>query len=401
MKYNPRVLIFRNLSDAEAEVRRLEISGMGEKEVGAGAKAKAIHRVVKLQNLTVASAAMVEQAMCSIGGEVLIAYERSASAECPSTLLMGTLQQYEDLVMRLRRCAFEAAQIGEEINSALRNFDGSANTIKCKGRDLQIGRRTYIMGIINVTPDSFSEDGLWGDLEKVAQRARAFASEGADLIDVGGESTRPGAAPVEIEEELKRVIPAIERIAAEVEIPISIDTYKSVVAQKALEKGASMINDTTALRGDPGMVQVAVQSGVPVVLMHMKGMPKTMQEMPVYDDVVAEIIEFFRDRIEVALAAGVKEENIIIDPGIGFGKTVEHNLEILKRLREFKVLGRTILIGTSRKSFIGKVLGLPTEERLEGTAATVAAAIMNGADIVRVHDVKAMVRVARMADAMV
>lgn len=257
------------------------------------------------------------------------------------------------------------------------------------------------MGILNVTPDSFSDGGLFANPEAAVEHAEWMAAEGADIIDIGGESSRPGADPVSAEAEMDRVLPVIEKLAKTTKIPISIDTYKATVARKALELGACMVNDISALRSDADMASVVAEAGAPVVLMHMKGTPKNMQVDPHYDCVIAEIISFLKTRIQAAVDAGISPEKIIIDPGIGFGKTVEHNLEIIRRLRDFRTLGKPILIGTSRKSFIGKVLGLPADDRIEGTAATVAMAIANGADIVRVHDVKEMAKVVRMTDAIV
>jgi len=257
------------------------------------------------------------------------------------------------------------------------------------------GRRTFVMGIINVTPDSFSGDGLVDRLEEVVERARAMVEAGADILDVGGESTRPGHTPVPAEEELRRVIPAIRAIRAALpDIPISIDTSKAVVAEAALAAGATMINDVRGLTGDPAMASLAAQAGVPVVIMHDLEIRRP-------EELIPRLVRELAQRIDRALAAGVKWERIIIDPGFGFGKEPELNLLLLRRLRDVTVLGRPLLVGTSRKRTIGYVLGTPPEDRLEGTAATVALAIANGADIVRVHDVAAMVRVVRMSDAVV
>lgn len=269
------------------------------------------------------------------------------------------------------------------------------------GRRLEFGRKTLVMGVLNVTPDSFSDGGLYLNLDRAVARAKAMVMEGADIIDLGGESTRPFADPVPPEEEMARVIPVLERLIAEVRVPISVDTYKSEVAWRALELGAAMINDISGLRADSRMAEVIAASGCPVVVVHMQGTPKTMQANPVYADVMEEVKAGLRASMDIARRAGVEEGKVIVDPGIGFGKTAEHNLEILHRLAELKSLGRHILIGTSRKSFIGKVLELPPGERLEGTAATVALSIAHGADLVRVHDVKAMKRVAQMTDAIV
>jgi dihydropteroate synthase len=261
-------------------------------------------------------------------------------------------------------------------------------------RDFTWGARTYVMGIVNVTPDSFSGDGVT-DLESAVARARQMEQDGADLIDIGGESTRPEtwAGPgLRAEDELARVIPVVQRVAAAVEVPVSIDTYKARVAERALAAGASLVNDVWGLRRDPDMAGTVSTAGAPVVLMHNKPGGG-------YRDLIGEIAASLLESVELARAAGIREDRIILDPGIGFGKTREENLEIIRRLSELHRLGFPLLIGPSRKSFIGKTLDLPAGERLEGTAAAVALSIAGGADIVRVHDVKAMVRVARMADA--
>ncbi|MBI5188105.1 MAG: dihydropteroate synthase [Nitrospirae bacterium] len=265
---------------------------------------------------------------------------------------------------------------------------------------LDFSKKTYIMGILNVTPDSFSDGGLYFDKSAAIKRAIQMVEDGADIVDIGGESTRPGSEPVTIEEELRRTIPVIDALAKEIKIPISIDTYKSEVAKSALDAGASMVNDISGLRFDPDMPEVVSEYKVPVVIMHIKGAPKNMQVNPVYEALIHEIMDYLMISIRVAVKSGIAEDKIIIDPGIGFGKTFDHNLEIINNLREFTFLGKPILIGLSRKAFIGKILGdVPVTDRLEGTAAAVAVSIMNGANIIRVHDVKEMARVAKVADA--
>lgn len=263
-----------------------------------------------------------------------------------------------------------------------------------QGERLVWGRRTYVMGIINLSPDSFSGDGLGSDLAAVEKQGLRFAAEGADFLDVGAESTRPGAMPISPERELELLLPAVAALAAQVHLPISVDTYKSPVARAAVKAGAAIINDVWGLKYDPEIATVAAETGTPLILMHN-------QEGRDYRDLLPDIFASLRGSAAQAVAAGVAQENIILDPGIGFGKTAEHNLEIMRRLAEFRELGFPLLMGTSRKSTIGLVLDLPVEERLEGTAATVALSVAGGADMVRVHDVKEMARVCRMSDAIV
>ncbi|HEV8575412.1 MAG TPA: dihydropteroate synthase [Dehalococcoidia bacterium] len=263
------------------------------------------------------------------------------------------------------------------------------------GVDFRWGERTYVMGVVNVTPDSFSGDGLGSDIEAAVRQAAQMRADGADLIDIGGESTRPGFDEVTAEEEMRRVMPVVERVVGELDIPVSIDTYKAEVAKAALEAGAAMVNDVHGFRREPAIARVAAEAGVPAVAMHN-------QRGGDFRDTIGDIVTGLLESLRLAREAGLSEESIIVDPGFNFGWTDDQALEMLRRLNELRVLGRPILVGTSRKSTIGKVLGgLPVEERLEGTAATVAVAIANGADIVRVHDVKEMVRVARMAAAVV
>ncbi|MFC1846853.1 dihydropteroate synthase [Chloroflexota bacterium] len=265
----------------------------------------------------------------------------------------------------------------------------------CGNSEFRWGERTYIMGIINVSPDSFSGDGLGGDIEAISRQAARFIAEGADILDIGGESTRPGCQPISTEEEIQRVIPAIERLVKEVSLPISIDTGKAAVARRAVEAGAAIINDVYGLKQDPQIADVTAEAGVPIIL------TSNQRDEACKSDIMAEIIKDLGNSISIVEKAGVLSQNIIIDPGIGFGKTLQQNLEIIRRLAELKALGKPILLGTSRKSVIGLVLDLPPEQRLEGTAATVAIGIANGADIIRVHDVKEMARVCRMSDAIV
>lgn len=269
------------------------------------------------------------------------------------------------------------------------------------GREIRFGERTWVMGVLNVTPDSFSGDGLAGSMEAAVERGRRIEAEGADWIDVGGESTRPGAAPVDPKTERDRVVPVIAALARVVSIPISIDTRRAEVAEAALAAGAAIVNDVSGLTHDPDMAGLVATTGVPVVLQHMLGTPATMQDDPRYEDVVEDVSAALAARLDHAERAGIRREQCLVDPGIGFGKTTAHNLRLLRRLGELRKLGAPILVGPSRKRFIGEVLGVGVDDRLEGTAATVALCVAGGADVVRVHDVRFMVRVARMADAIV
>ncbi len=306
-------------------------------------------------------------------------------------------ENLEHILNALRNLSAEGKELAEKIERAKNSFYNDELIYKFGDKIFDFSKRTYVMGILNVTPDSFSDGGKYFTLDSAIEHALKMIEEGADIIDVGGESTRPGSEPVPIEEELRRVIPVIKELVKRTDVPISIDTYKSEVARQALEEGAVIVNDISGLKFDKRMAEVVANYKASVVVMHIKGTPKTMQQNPYYDDVISEIYSYLYESIEIAKGAGI--EQIIVDPGIGFGKRLTDNLEIIRRLREFKSLGYPILIGVSRKSFIGNILNLPVEERLEGTAGAVAISVWNGANIVRVHDVKEMTRVVRIVDA--
>ena len=278
--------------------------------------------------------------------------------------------------------------------------------LKIGKKTFDLDKQTLIMGVLNVTPDSFSDGGRFFSVDKAVEHAISMEKQGADIIDIGGESTRPGAKSISLDEEMDRVIPVIEQLVGKVKVPISIDTYKSEIARRVLDLGACMVNDITALQGDKHLASVVSEYDVPVCLMHMKGNPRNMQIKPVYEDIIMEIHAFLKGRAEYALFCDIKKENIIVDPGIGFGKRtgkgIEDNCEILHRLSELKSLGYPVLVGTSRKTFIGNVCAdkesLPVSERLEGSLAVACIAAMNGADIIRVHDVKETCRCIDMVD---
>lgn len=271
----------------------------------------------------------------------------------------------------------------------------------CRDHELNLNTHTHIMGILNVTPDSFSDGGEYFDLAKAVDRVFELQDQGADIIDIGGESTRPGSTPVAVGQEMARIIPIIEKTRSHLGIPISVDTYKSSVAQAALDAGADIVNDISGGRFDAQMVNVVSRFNAGYVIMHIKGEPRNMQNNPTYENVIEEISDVLQTCVQHAKQAGVPSENIVIDPGIGFGKRLKDNFRLLNELDRFHSFGLPLLVGPSRKSFIGKLLDVPAQERLEGTAAAVTAAILRGAHIIRVHDVREMKRVTTIADAIV
>ncbi len=357
---------------------------------------------VRLENVAGPAAALLKQEMLALGGDCAV-HRRVAdfNAEPGPVILLGDRRTYERLVERAGCQPHDLLQVAREALEAVRAFAREeTGSLSCMNRDLELGHRTLVMGILNVTPDSFSGDGLAGDPDATVEQAREFVEAGCDILDVGGESTRPGSKGVPVDEELERVLPVIEALTSEFDAVVSIDTSKPEVAQLALATGAGMVNDVNGLRA-PGMAEVVAETGAAACIMHMQGSPRDMQDEPTYDDLMAEIYDFLAERIEEAEQAGVPRSSLLVDPGFGFGKTVAHNLEILQRLRELRSLGCGVLIGTSRKSTIGAVLDAEVDERLMGTAATCAVAIANGADVIRVHDVEEMTRVAKMTDAIV
>ncbi|VAW38115.1 Dihydropteroate synthase [hydrothermal vent metagenome] len=349
------------------------------------------HYNLKLEGLTPPAANIIKQEMLSIGAEAAVA-RGTVSCRVKETgcLLSGTLGQLQRFVRKMERQPYGLIDVGRAVEDALGSIRAAERgelTLVTSCRSLAFGERALVMGILNVTPDSFSDGGEFIEPERAVSRAVEMVSEGADIIDVGGESTRPGAEPVGEVEETERILPVVKALVRE-GIAVSIDTQKAAVARVALEAGAEIINDVSAL-ADKAMAGVAAGHKAGVVLMHRRGGPGDMQSDTLYKDIMAEVFGYLAERIERAERAGIERERIAIDPGIGFGKSVGGNLELLRRLREFTALGRPLLIGTSRKSFIGKVLDNNIDQRLMGTVATQVAALMNGASILRVHDVAA------------
>ncbi|WP_366923317.1 dihydropteroate synthase [Metallumcola ferriviriculae] len=388
-----RAVIIEN----EKEVKEY-IRAVGCDLAGINAMApKAVHRTLKLAGLPVAAANVIKQEMLAHGGDAAV--HRGVidnSVEKTDALLMGTLKQYEQLIYKLRMYPFGLQETAEAIKNVLLNIEGrSCRELRCRGKKVMLGERTLVMGILNVTPDSFSDGGRFDRLEEALEQAKRLVDEGADILDVGAESTRPQAAQVSAEEEIARLKPVLERLIPEIPIPISVDTYKSETAREVLAMGVEIINDVWGLKKDSEMAEVVAQyPDVPVILMHN-------QSGNHYQDLMGDIISSLAESVTIAEGAGIAPDNIIIDPGIGFGKDTDQNLEVMRRLKEFQALGKPVLLGTSRKSMIGKTLDLPVSERMEGTAATLTLGISLGIDIVRVHDVKEMARVTRMTDSMV
>ncbi len=394
-----RLLELRSVSEAAEELRKI---GVDEGAVGIMAP-KAIGAVVKIEGLSCGAANILKQTALSSGADAAVHRDViTGKAACSDLLLFGNLRELEAIGEKLKGQPFSLTEIGEAIPSLVdRAKQSEPLAFNLPNYRLELPARTHIMGVLNVTPDSFSDGGLYLEPQKAVERAHQLVEEGADILDIGGESTRPGSEPASPDEELKRVMPVIGRLIGKIEVPVSIDTCKSEVAEEALTAGCEMVNDISGLGFDPKMAQTVAQHGAGLAIMHIKGTPRDMQLDPTYADLMGEITEHLEERAGLALEAGVKRDSILIDPGIGFGKTVEHNLIIIKRLGELKALGFPILIGPSRKSFIGKILDLPAEERLEGTLASVALSIVNGANMVRVHDVLQVSRACKIADAIV
>ena len=393
----PWARVLRVVGYREA-ARLLAALGVPERELD-HLRDHVLYRLVQVGPVHNIVARRLRRHFAHIGGEAAIpegAY--SDQGEC-DIILMGRLDQFEQLCRRLDLLGPDLKSVGTVIRAALERDTGLRGNFLAKDKKIPAGTSTKIMGILNVTPDSFSDGGLFLDRNAAVQHGIRMWKEGADVIDVGGASSRPGAEPISAQEQKRRILPVIEELAASVDAVISVDTSSAEVAEAALQAGAHIINDISAMRDDPEMIDVAVESGAGVILMHMRGTPKTMQELTDYKDLQSEVWKFLAERSVWAMSKGVRRESIAIDPGIGFAKTPEQNLTILRRLGEFRSLGLPVVVGPSRKSFIGKILDLPVEERLEGTAAASAWAVFQGAWMVRVHDVKPIARVCRIIDA--
>ena len=393
-----KIIDIQSTQEAAALFRRIGVDAYG---IGAMAL-KAVNLNILLEKQPCKIANILKQEMLALGGDAAVARGSVAcSVETTDVLMMGTLKQLSRLAAKIARQPFGLDSIARDILRILKNAGQKRFILKTSRRKITLGDRTRIMGILNVTPDSFSDGGTFLSAERAVEYGLQMEAEGADILDVGGESTRPGSAAVPVHVELKRVLPVIKALSRKIKIPLSIDTKKARVAREAVEAGAEIINDISALNGDRKMAGTAAETGAALVLMHMRGNPENMQKGNLaYDDLLGDITDYLSASIGKAIRAGVSKDAMVIDPGIGFGKTVADNYRIIRRLADLRTLGMPILVGPSRKSFIGNVTGDEPRQRLEGTAATVSAAIMNGCHIVRVHDVAAMKKVAAVTDAM-
>ena len=390
-----RCLHITNANEAIHQIREVGVDPTGVKLM----EGKTLHFNLKMEEIDPRTANVLKQEMLSLGGDVAVDRRGlDCSIKQTDALLMGTQKHFEKLILKLEQYPNLGA-LRQSIKEAIKNISRTHYSIRCRKQKLTLGKRTLLMGVLNVTPDSFSDGGAFFNKEKAISRGLGMVEEGADIIDIGGESTRPGSKPVGLEEELHRVIPVIESLEKEVDVPISIDTYKSAVAQRAVEAGAQIINDISGLHFDPNLAQVAARGDTPLVLMHIRGTPETMQKDVHYSSLFAEIIRYLKNSIRMAESAGIDPGQMIIDPGIGFGKTIEDNLLILKHLYEFRILGKPILLGTSRKSFIGKILNTEVGDRLEGTLSSIAIGVLNGAHIIRSQDVREAKKAIALADA--
>lgn len=392
MKHNIHILYPDNMKQLKKEIQMI-----GSDEIGINLMLpKGELFIIKVQNVPLKAANLIKQEMLSQGAEAALHKEVSMlTKEYSDILLMGTRKQFNNVIKKFKLQPFRLKQMAKEIEDAINAKDGQyqEKVLNCKGISLPIGKQTLVMGILNVTPDSFSDGGNYNNVTKAIEHAKKLVKAGADIIDIGGESTRPGHETVSIDEELKRVIPIVEKLTEELTVPISIDTYKADVAKRAIEAGAHIINDVWGFKKDSNIASVTAELDVPVILMHNR---TDMKYNSLIDDIIADL----RESVNIALQAGVKSNNIILDPGIGFAKTLQDNLVLMNRLEEIVALGYPVLLGTSRKSMIGSTLDLPVAERVEGTAATVALGISKGCKIMRVHDVKEIKRVCKMMDAM-
>lgn len=393
MNFNARILEYHNITQARDALSAINCDKAGI----AIMENKAVFKIVKIENIPSKAANLLKQTFLAKGGEVAVARGTAdLSVEMTDVIIMATIKQYRLALSQLKAQPWGLPGVAAAIENALQAADGFPHRhYQWPDRELIIKPgRTLVMGILNITPDSFSDGGKFNLTDAALRHAQQMVLDGADIIDIGAESTRPyGSQVISAEEELDRLMPVLERLIHSLPVPISVDTYKASVADASLKAGAHIINDVWGLQFDEGMASVVASHQAPVIVMHNQTGSEYTR------DILSEIYEFLHCSIDKATAAGISADNIIVDPGIGFGKTPAHNLTVMSRLQELKTLNCPILLGTSRKRFIGEILNTPVDDRVEGTGATVAVGITKGVSIIRVHDVKAMARIAKMTDA--
>jgi len=393
VKFNAHVKVLSDEGIRE-EMKRIGVAKEGQEIM----ENKAKFFILKLENIPIRDAIILKQESLSLGMDCAVSWNVvSLKTEKTDALLFGTKKQFDFLSKKMFVQPFNGREISEEINETISNFENDHYVWRFRDDSLDLSK-VRIMGILNVTPDSFSDGGMYMKRERALEHAKKMVEEGADIIDIGAESTRPGSRPIDSKEEISRLSPVIDDITS-LPVPVSVDTYKPDVAEFALEHGAKIINDIYGL-GKEGMLDVVKRYNAGIIIMHMKGEPSTMQQNPTYENVTSEIIYFLRERTLYAIGNGIRKENIAIDPGIGFGKRIEHNIKILRELQSFKSLGFPIVVGVSRKGFIGEILGKDVNERLIGSIASALFAITNGASVIRAHDVKETKEAIRMLEAL-
>jgi dihydropteroate synthase len=396
MKYKIRALDIKNRAEGMSEFEKIGSTVAGQKIM----VEKLFPLAIKVKGLKVPAINILKQEMLARGGDVVTS--RDTLLETKGTtdaIIEGQKKSFESLIPKLRMQPFGLADLADELEVFLKDYKNSLNK-----KSFSIGKKkfdlisdTLVMGIINVTPDSFFDGGKYNHKDQAVKRISEMIADGADIIDIGGLSSRPGSKPISLEEELKRTIPVVKSVSNNFDTLISIDTYRSEIALEAISAGAHLVNDISAFNMDKNMAGMVADKGVSVMLMHMQGKPEDMQKNPQYENIIDEIYEYLDGKASDAINAGISPDKIILDPGIGFGKTLDHNLNILNKISEFRPMRYPIMIGTSRKSFIGAVLDLPAEDRLEGSLAAAVWSVINGVNILRVHDVAETVRSVKIA----
>jgi len=396
MKFKIRALNIKNRQEGLKEFKKIGATTAGSRIM----VDKIFPISLKIRGINPLAANILKQEMLARDGDVVTSRDSlTKDSGITDVIIQGTAKSIKSLTGKIREQPFGLKDLSVDLESYIEKLDEKRyrKELIISGKKFNLNEDTLIMGILNVTLDSFYDGGYYFEKDKSYARIETIVKEGAHIIDVGGMSTRPGSLPVSLGDEVERIIPVIKYIKKNYDILISADTYRAEVARRALAAGAHIINDISGFSMDPDMAKVVAKSGVSVVIMHIKGTPENMQKNPEYGNVIDEIYDYFEDKTNMAIDSGIKQEKIIIDPGIGFGKTLEHNLEILNKVYEFRMLGYPLLVGASRKSFIGNILDLPAEERLEGSLAAAVCLVIDGVDILRVHDVKETIRAVKVA----